>query len=112
MTFTSDARKNKYQSFNNLGNEAEISLYFDLIFRTYAVPKLKAAYSNITSLRFFVQKNKLLPMRKRFWRSNGLQNQKNLSIKNHFSLFFILGRGICQKMQKFLKTNSSSKYFY
>ena len=60
MTFTSDARKNKYQSFNNLGNEAEISLYFDLIFRTYALPKLKAAYSNITSLRFFVQKNKTL----------------------------------------------------
>ena len=58
--FTSDARKNKYQSFNNLGNEAEISLYFDLIFRTYALPKLKAAYSNITSLRFFVQKNKTL----------------------------------------------------
>ena len=52
--------KNKYHSFNNLGNEAEISLYFDLIFRTYALPKLKAAYSNITSLRFFVQKNKIL----------------------------------------------------
>jgi len=32
-------------------------------------------------------------MRKRFWRSNGLQNQKNLSIKNHFLIFFILGRG-------------------
>ena len=52
--------KNKYQSFNNLGNEAEINLCFDLIFRTYALPKLKAAYSNITSLRFFVQKNKTL----------------------------------------------------
>lgn len=48
--------KNKYKSFNNLSNEAEISLYFDLILKTYALPKLKAAYSNITSLRFFVQK--------------------------------------------------------
>jgi len=60
VTFTSDARKNKYQSFNNLGNEAEISLYFDLIFRTYALPKLKAAYSNITSLRFLKKTTKTL----------------------------------------------------
>ena len=52
--------KNKYQSFNNLGNEAEISLYFDLILKTYALPKLKTAYSNITSLKFFVQKNKTI----------------------------------------------------
>ena len=50
--------KNKYLSFNNLGNEAEINLCFNLILKTYALPKLKAAYSNITSLRFFVQKNK------------------------------------------------------
>ncbi|EAT97911.2 hypothetical protein CCC13826_1693 (plasmid) [Campylobacter concisus 13826] len=50
--------KNKYQSFNNLGNEAEINLYFDLTFRTYALPKLKTTYSNISSLKFFIQKNK------------------------------------------------------
>jgi hypothetical protein len=50
--------KNKYQSFNNLGNEAEINLYFDLTFRAYALPKLKTTYSNISSLKFFIQKNK------------------------------------------------------
>jgi hypothetical protein len=50
--------KNKYQSFNNLGNEAEINLYFDLTFKAYALPKLKTTYSNISSLKFFIQKNK------------------------------------------------------
>ena len=42
---------------------------------------------------FSFRKTKFLLMRKRFWRSNGLQNQKNFSIKNHFLNFFILGRG-------------------
>lgn len=51
-------KKNKYQSFNNLGNEAEINLYFDLTFKAYALPKLKTTYSNISSLKFFIQKNK------------------------------------------------------
>lgn len=53
-----DVGKNKYQSFNNLGNEAEINLYFDLTFKAYALPKLKTTYSNISSLKFFIQKNK------------------------------------------------------
>lgn len=69
MTFVSNARQRiKCQSIDNLCNGAKINPYFDQ--------------------SFSFRKTKLLLMRKRFWRSNGLQNQKNLSIKNHFLLFF------------------------
>ncbi len=50
--------KNCYQSFNNIGNEITINLYTDLILKTYSLPKLKTAYSNITSLKFFLPKRK------------------------------------------------------
>jgi len=42
--------------------------------------------------------------------------KKNFSVKNHFLHFFILGRGICSKIQKNkqipIKTNISTKIVY